>query len=175
MSASSTHVEKASPCPCVGFLTATRGDLGVTGGYLILNPAGRPLEFHCTAPVKASRVQEILYGPTLNPFLYGEQIGQTLVSKSRLRPLVVCTDAAEMLGLRELVDIPLALVLAVDAPEFGFSLGASRVSTTPGFGSDEQAIREAWPAASEHFDLLEPFTRIREALDEAQRSARQAA
>src|SRR5688572_4131740 len=145
MSASSAHVLKPTPGPCIGFLTATHGELGITGGYLILNAAGRPLEFHCTAPVKASRVQEILYGPTLQPFIYSEQIGQTLVGKSRLRPLVICTDAAEMVGMRGLVEMPLVFVLADNDRESGFPLGKNRVSATPGYTSDEPAIREAWP------------------------------
>lgn len=160
---------------CIGFLTAVQIDgLGVAGGYLILNAAGRPLEFHCTAPVKASRVQEILYGPTLKPFLMGEQIGQTLIGKSKLRPLVVCTDLAEMLSLRESVDFPLLQVLN-EGDTRGFLLGKNRVGAADGHLADERAAREGWPAQAEHLDLSEPFTRIREALDEAQRSARQAA
>ncbi len=171
MSASS-----AKSAPCIGFLTAvTEESLGVAGGYLLLNAAGRPLEFHCTAPVKASRVQEILYGPTLKPFLYGEQLAQTLLGKSRLKPIVVCTDCPEMLAAREFVETPLALVLPADAPPCGFPLGPSRVSVTPEFAGDERLILDAWPAQAEHLDLREPFTRIREALEEAQRPARHAA
>ena len=61
--------------PTVGFLTVQSfADVGLIGGYLLLNPLGRPLEFHCTAPVRPNRAQEILYGPTLAPYLYGEQI-----------------------------------------------------------------------------------------------------
>ena len=77
--------------PALGFLTVLEHEQhGLVGGYLILNLAGRPLEFHCTAPVKPNRTQEILYGLTLKPYLYGEQIGQTLLSKSKLSPVVVC-------------------------------------------------------------------------------------
>ena len=54
---------------------------GLFGGYLVLNLLGRPLEFHCTAPVRPNRAQEILYGPTLDPYLCGERIGQTLVGE----------------------------------------------------------------------------------------------
>ena len=75
--------------------------LGLLGGYLLLNAAGRPLEFHCTTPVKANRTQEILYGQRCKPFLYGEQIGQTLLTKSKLTPLVVCTDSEAMLAVRD--------------------------------------------------------------------------
>ncbi len=77
----------------LGFLTVIEHPQhGLMGGYLVLNGAGRPLEFHCTAPVKPNRAQQILYGPTLEPFLYGEQIGQALVAKSQLEPLLICTD-----------------------------------------------------------------------------------
>ena len=70
----------------------SRVGLPLVGGYLVLNATGRPLEFHCTAPVKANRAQQILFGPTLESFLYGEQIGQTLVAKSGLAPLAIYTD-----------------------------------------------------------------------------------
>src|SRR6266404_1210747 len=50
----------------VGFLTVVSSEPhGLVGGYLVLNALGRPLEFHCTAPVKPNRAQEILYGATL--------------------------------------------------------------------------------------------------------------
>ena len=52
----------------IGFLTTVASaSHGVFGGYLLVDEVGRPLEFHCTAPVRVSRAQEILYGPYLNP------------------------------------------------------------------------------------------------------------
>jgi hypothetical protein len=107
----------------LGFLTVVEHEqFGLIGGYLVLNTAGRPLEFHCTAPVKPNRAQQILYGPTLEPYLFGEQIGQTLLAKTRLAPLVVFTDRAPALAVREHVDVPVGLVLSPDAatePEHG--------------------------------------------------------
>src|SRR5436190_16532179 len=103
--------------PCLGFLTVVENaELGLLGGYLLLNAAGRPLEFHCTAPVKPNRAQEILYGPTLRPFLYGEQIGQTLLTKSKLMPLVVCTDSENVLAARDFTHVPLVVVRESDEP-----------------------------------------------------------
>src|SRR4051812_23172961 len=59
----------ASPA-ALGFLTVVEDEQqGLVGGYLLLNPLGRPVEFHCTAPVKPNRAQQILYGPTLRPYL----------------------------------------------------------------------------------------------------------
>src|SRR3954464_14931703 len=98
--------DAASP-PTLGFLTVIESEaLGLVGGYLILNAAGRPLEFHCTAPIKPSRAQQILFGPTLDSYLYGEQIGQTLVNKSELRPLAIFTDVEPTLSVRDYVPLP---------------------------------------------------------------------
>ena len=80
------------PTPSLGFLTVLDyGQEGLFGGYLTLNLSGRPLEFHCTAPIKPNRAQEILYGPTLQSYLYGEQIGRTLLGEATtVVPLVWC-------------------------------------------------------------------------------------
>jgi hypothetical protein len=167
--------------PCLGFLTVVENaELGLLGGYLLLNAAGRPLEFHCTAPVKANRTQEILYGPTLQPYLYGEQIGQTLLTRSKLTPLAVCTDSEAVLSARDFTHIPLLLVLATGASSIPananpFSLARNQVTTAPHYASDQLAVRDGWPAQADSLDLAEPFQRIREALEEAQKSARQAA
>jgi hypothetical protein len=190
----------AKPVPCLGFLTVVEdAEQGLLGGYLLLNVAGRPLEFHCTAPVKANRAQEILYGPTLRPFLYGELIGQTLLAKSKLAPLLVCTDSEPMLAVRDHTHLPVALIVqsenlprnnqsqgtrateesslartdpasAAGMPRI--TLGSSEVVLPAPYRADEQAIRAAWPSQADHLDLGEPFARIREALEEAQKTAR---
>ena len=173
----------AKSASCLGFLTVVEhAELGLLGGYLLLNAAGRPLEFHCTAPVKPNRAQEILYGPTLRPFVYGEQIGQTLLNRSKLTPLVVCTDSEPVLAARDFTHVPVVLVRQ-EAGDGGLTpevrgqmtLARNLVMTAPHFSSDEAAIRQAWPAEADALDLLEPFARIREALDEAQKSVRAAA
>ena len=106
----------------LGFLTVVQdAQYGLFGGYLILNRAGRPLEFHCTAPIKPNRAQQILYGPTLEPYLFGEQIGQTLLAQGKLQPQVVCTDQEAALAVRDFVSVPVVLVLPSEegSPEPG--------------------------------------------------------
>jgi hypothetical protein len=103
----------------MGFLTVVEHpQYGLFGGYLLLNAAGRPLEFHCTAPIKPNRAQKILYGPTLQSFLYGEQIGQTLISQGTAAAHLIFTDREPALAAREYVSAPLALVLPGDCPDF---------------------------------------------------------
>jgi hypothetical protein len=180
--------------PALGFLTIINNPQhGFFGGYLILNMSGRPLEFHCTAPIKPNRAQEILYGPTLEAFIYGEQIGQTLLRQSSHEPLVVCTDREPALAVRQYASCPVALVLPpeqsvtvaseqrifrFDQPHGGgpklltFELGRNRLAL-PVKDEDQRAVIELrLNEFSELFDLAEPFGRIREAIEEAQQAVR---
>lgn len=172
---SAPPVERA----CLGFFTTVEdAQHGLFGGYLLLDHAGRPLEFHCTAPIKANRAQEILYGPTLRPFLVGEQIGQTLVRKSALAPTAVCVDTAEALELRNHVELPVMLVYGEEsaATSRGTGLtearaGRNRLAVSARHAGDLGCVERFAAALPEAFDLAEPFDRIREAIAEAQRGA----
>lgn len=98
----------------LGFLTVVEHPkYGLVGGYLILNAAGRPLEFHCTSPVRANRAQEILYGETLQPYLYGEQIAGTLIARAKTPIDFVITDVAAVLAVQETVGRPIGYVFSV--------------------------------------------------------------
>lgn len=179
---------QAKPAVCNGFLTVVEhANHGLFGGYLLLNLSGRPLEFHCTAPVKPNRAQEILFGPTLAPFLYGEQIGRALLTRSECQPLVVFTDLPHVLAVREHVSLPVALVLPGESAtglavanseterasslrglEF-FDLGSHRLGV---HAADASCVRERLASADLAMDPWEPFGRIREAIEEAQRGAK---
>jgi hypothetical protein len=193
MSASTTR-----STPSLGFLTVIdQQESGLFGGYLILNAAGRPLEFHCTAPVKPNRAQQILYGKSLAPYLYGEQIGQALLANAKVVPHWICTDVEPVLAVRDFSELPVALLLPrdmadpetddtrqlrFDAPHepvaaphaarlSSFSLGEHRLAVSPPRDADRAAVVAAWSDYAE-FDLHEPFVRIREAIEEAQQAAR---
>jgi hypothetical protein len=106
------RITDPKPSPAFGFLTVVEyPEHGLVGGYLVLNQSGRPLEFHCTAPIKPNRAQQILYGPTLESYLFGEQIGRALLSKSSVEPVVIWTDREQALAVREFVDVPVGLVM----------------------------------------------------------------
>jgi hypothetical protein len=181
--------------PTMGFLTVVEhSQYGLFGGYLILNTAGRPLEFHCTAPIKPNRAQEILYGPTLESFLYGEQIGQTLIGQGSTTPMIVCTDREPALAAREHISTPLVLVLPPEAPSeppaeptgrffrvdaahrgprlVTFQLGRNRLALPERADDDRQLVGERLAELAESFDLAEPFQRIRDAIEEAQQAVR---
>ena len=185
--------DDVKPMTALGFLSVVEhSQYGLFGGYLLLNTTGRPLEFHCTAPIKPNRAQQILYGPTLESFLYGEQIGRTLLQKAKTEPSLVCTDRQPALAVREHVSLPVALVLPADwsAPEQDgesecsdpdhpagcdlstFQLRRNLLAVSRRCDADRRQIVERLAVLPEHFDLAEPFGRIREAIEEAQQAAR---
>lgn len=167
-----------------GFLTAVESAAhGIFGGYLLVDPLGRPLEFHCTAPVKVSRAQQILFGASLPAHLHGQQIGGTLLAEGTITPDVVLTDYEPLLYVRGHTALPVALVHAAAVGDTqaggaalhaatvagGFEMGGARVSPHPADADREQDVREALEQLAAAVDLREPFERIRAAIDEAQR------
>ena len=164
-----------------GFLTAVEsGSHGVFGGYLLVDPLGRPLEFHCTAPVKVSRAQQILFGSTLQSHLHGQQIGGTLLAEGTVMPEMVLTDLEPMLHVRNHTKLPVAFVrdatLGPPAVVFGsmlgtcsFTIGNASVSPHATDAFREADLRERLEELAAAVELCEPFERIRAAIDEAQR------
>ena len=188
-----------------GFLTVTENQrLGLIGGYLALNHLGRPLEFHCTTPVRANRAQEILYGTTLNAFLYGEQIAQALIKRAKVKPCAVLTDCSQVLTVQEFVEMPICYInressenekkLAIYASEKNDSSSEDHdgMDSIPCFstfrwsehgisryklmlpelvnGITAETVNELKNVSST-IDFLEPFERIRLAIEEAQKAA----
>ena len=175
--------------PALGFLTVVEdAEHGLFGGYLVLNLIGRPLEFHCTAPVKPNRAQQILYGPTLAPYLYGEQIAATLIRKATVKTSVVFTDLPAVLAARELVDMPVVAThdstaaattgaqYRLDGPEpqpgrwHAFHWANQPLRVAGPHQADEAQVLKSLAEVADDFDLAEPFQRIREAIAEASRS-----
>jgi hypothetical protein len=159
-----------------GFLTAVDSPShGLFGGYLLVDPAGRPLEFHCTAPVKVSRAQQILYGATLQSHLHGRQIGATLLAEGTVAPELVLTDFEPMLHVRSHTSLPVALVTRADAAaapspvSTSFAIGSVSISPHAQDAGLGEALRQKLESLVAAVDLAEPFERIRAAIEEAQR------
>jgi hypothetical protein len=159
---------------------------GYFGGYLIVGPLGRPLEFHCTAPVRPSRAQQILYGPTLEPFLLGEQIAGAMLDAAKLKPRLILTNCEATLHARSRISSPMVLLCenanaasaSIDriassptnsGPHESFSVDAFEFILPIGFESDRVEATRLLTDFVRQIDLAEPFGRIGEAIREAQR------
>ncbi len=169
----------------LGFLTAVEdAERGFVGGLLITNRFGRPLEFQCTAPVKPNRTQQILYGPTLKPYVLGELIGRTLLEKVGVKPHIVLVESPDLLELRNATS---TLVASLIPAESGSSkrkspdaenqkleqilpnrlkLGNETIELSASHHEDRSEIEKFAKLVPADADLREPFERIREALAE---------
>jgi hypothetical protein len=154
-----------------GFLTVLHDAAGYTGGYLVTNAWGRPLEFRLTTPVQPNRVQQILYGATLGDYIHADLIGKTLVDKTSVTPTLIVTDTLEVLTLRSLVNVP---VIAVGTSDGAITIEHSRSSKPLSIlaihSADGAAIDALLNELDAAVDLAEPFARIHEAMSEARNS-----
>ena len=152
----------------LGFLTAVQlENRGHVAGLLVTNKYGRPLEFQCTAPVRPNRTQELLYGPTLVPFLLGELLSKTLVERIGVKPHVLLTDRVEMLDARLHVSLPIACV----AKGGTLRIGKQSFSLHAEFGEDLKTFEKLAKDMAADADLNEPLDRVREALQETMKAA----
>ncbi len=171
----------------LGFLTVVElTTAGYCGGLLVVSVKGRPVEFHCTAPVVPNRAQEILYGRTLRPFLVVDQIGVALTErvKSPLAALVI--DTPELADLQSIVTMPLALLKpSADETRRGHDSASPSIPE----GDAHLEINDHWLELyfdrtelqqlaenqlrrfAELLPITEPFERIRNAISEAHKVA----
>jgi hypothetical protein len=160
----------------LGFLTALEQPADCfLGGLLVTNHLGRPLEFQCTTPVKPNATQKILYGPTLKPFILTELIGRTLFERAEVKPDVILVTDPDLLGLRELIDRPIACLnysddvpIVLDAAEEAewYSLGHQKLRFHRAHTGDKSVFVRRSHLLPAQADWTEPFERVREALRE---------
>jgi len=190
----------------LGYYTVVHDERsGWTGGLLVLNGGGRPLEFQCTLPIRPTRAHEILFGSTLQQHLIAEVIGPTLLDKCRTPISLLCCEHVDALKLQDTCGS-----LSSDQNAFGVVLLDCDSSTEDrGNLSDDSTqaslIRSDWtdlpghckltwdetqlqvalerveqverllPQLADFPDATEPFERIREAIREAQSQMSRAA
>lgn len=174
----------------LGFLTAVEdAERGFVGGLLITNRFGRPLEFQCTAPVKPNRTQQILYGPTLKPYVLGELIGRTLIEKVGIKPHFVLVESPELLELRNVTAVPIASLLELESDRskkksepreneqaestlrVSLSFCGETIVLSSSHKDDRTEIERLAKLVPADADIREPFERIREALLETIRTS----
>ncbi len=158
----------------LGFLTIQQEQGAWLGGFLVTNAWARPLEFRLTSAVQPSRVQQILYGPTLEPHLVADLIAKTLLEKTAVAAQVVVCDHPHATLLAGKVDSSMTLLTGGEVVE-GFKTiqGAPswasrlRVQASDVEGAENAAhVLRCIPL---DVDLAEPFQRLREAMQEARR------
>ena len=171
-----SHVSRQSK---FAFLAVTEvTNLGFCGGLLILNLGGRPVEFHCTAPVSPNRAQEILYGATLKEFITCDQIAASLLDKAKTKPHLILIDDRDISKLSVQVDIPVIFVQDMENNDRVESDADSNIELEiaeqrlTGYGDhDFEGTESLLKLFMETLPISEPFDRIYEAIREAHKEA----
>lgn len=163
------------PAPHLGFLTIQQDASGYFGGYLVTNAWGRPLEFRLTTSVTPNKVQQLLYGSTLRPYICSDLLGKVLVEKANTAVHLIITDNDAALDLRQHLAIPVVW-LNSNSSQFELTDEQITVSSVKNqslviqkkYQDDEQPIRNLLQQTGIS-DLSEPFARVREAIAEARK------
>ncbi|WP_146392178.1 hypothetical protein [Allorhodopirellula solitaria] len=185
----------AAAATTIGYFTTVHSDrTGWTGGLLVLNGSGRPLEFQCTLPIRPSRAHEILFGTTLGEHLISEVIGPTLLQKCRTPISLLCCAQPEAASLQE--NLPArtpasdqaATVVAIVSEEKNGSAHPTDSRRFAGHGpvtlgnatllvavEQLEAAEGTIANLRDIVDTVEPFERITEAIREAQSQMARAA
>ncbi len=163
----------------IGFLTVLQEAGGYVGGYLVTNGWGRPFEFRLSSAVQPNKVQQILYGGTLEPYICGDLIGKALVDKAGVPVQLLVTDRESVLDLRLKVESPVVWLMPSADPRSASAPadqvvcpsggGRGPVVCHPRYPGDVSAARELLDRVDNALDLAEPFARIREAIGEARK------
>ncbi len=164
----------------LAFLAAAEFEsLGVSGGALVVNGVGRPLEFHCTSPVSVNRTQEILFGQSLSDYVYCEQVAQSLLSEIKSTIDFVLIRQIELLKVAEYSKWPVFfLQVGGEFPQeimhkshhtFEFE-GIAFASLN--HSDKAEQMKQIANKFHAQIPIDEPFERITQALDEAHAIAR---
>jgi hypothetical protein len=178
----------------IGFLSAIEHDSCLLAGLLVLNLVGRPIEFHCTSPVKPTRSHEVIYGPTLRSFLLADHIAPTLIANLKTLPELFCCDWVEFtetpnreeqfvfLDSSENVveDVPAhdSQQFRVDQPHavllgprwqklFSFQCAGRQLWLNSKDPARQTTVKQQVTELVSQIDLLEPFERIHNAIRES--------
>jgi len=141
-------------------LAAFEDGAALRGGCLVTDGMTRPLEFRVSGPIRPTSLQRVLYGDTLQEYICTDLIGVPMLKGLENKPDMILVREAEFLKLRPKTDVPVLWVRAtVD--------GQYVLQAFPGYEAEAEAGRDTLPRRLRGRNVMEPFTRIRSALEEA--------
>jgi hypothetical protein len=160
----------------LGFLRVAATERGFVGGLLVTDHRGRPLEFQCTTPVQPNRTQQILYGPTLEPFIFSELIGKTLFERTAVKPRILIVQQESLLELRRLAGIPVGCLMLAPPEQHPLpdqtlhAIGRHQAKVHEDFPQDSEFLAELSKKVPADADMIEPLDRVQDALKETLRA-----
>uniref|UniRef100_A0A7C4CF09 Uncharacterized protein n=1 Tax=Fervidobacterium thailandense TaxID=1008305 RepID=A0A7C4CF09_9BACT len=152
----------------IGYLAVSKIENKHLGGLLVVNELGIPVEFKYSEPVTPTKLQEIIYGSSLEYYLHVEIIAKGLIQKSESRPEVILVQDPNLLFDKNIVFVsalPQSVAEKKESSEAIINLpGMSlKIMVSEGFKLDDATLEKIRELASK-IDILEPFDRVEKAL-----------
>lgn len=140
---------------------------GFTASLMLSDQRTRPIEFACAMPIRPTTLQRLVYGSTLVEHVMVDVIAKKLLSGLAGRPTVLFVDNRSLLTIRRIVDYPVALLTPLPPNERGSStLSVVEYYVPEDRSNDRDIVGRLIGQLDPSIDLLEPFTRLTEALKE---------
>mgnify|MGYP001617046681 CR=1 FL=1 len=172
----------ANPLRSLAFIALSEIDKDVfRGGVLVTDAHGKPLEFRCTSAIQPTAVQKTLYGGTLRAHMSVELTARPLLAALKEKPDAVLVAQEDFIELRKLIETPLLIVSkqgsTVATQQDADKPTKSELLASPSGKFEPVTVTCHWQHANDidstlpdlgslfsRFDLIEPFTRITNAL-----------
>lgn len=152
------------------------------GGLLVVDETGLPLDFRYTDPITPTRLQELLYGKTLDRHMRGEVLFKHLCARIDPKPTLLLVDDEHLLAIPAAATVVYAAETRLppfreaaelqDVSETEWLLQAAETGSPLRYklqapGEEEAVATVILTAAAAGLDPLEPFNRVRGALEVA--------
>jgi hypothetical protein len=140
-------------------------DGSIRGGILTTDIETKPYEFRVTSPIKPTRIQQQLYGASLKDYVYGELICVPLIKATKEKLSTVLIKDNFLISIRPLVSEP---VIFIHSNNVQVAEGIRSVNFIPhrSFQNELAFVQTILGPVTQKHDLLEPFDRLRLALNE---------
>lgn len=154
---------------------------GYLGAILVIDDKGIPQEFRVTQAIKPTIIQKQLYGKSLLEYIGVTLCGKPLYNILRVKPVAIIVNQYELVELGAEIDCYLVNVRAIDdtivinndivkESQRIISLNDEIKPLYPTFprNYNEEKVKECLNIVTKFttaIDLMEPFNRIRVALD----------
>lgn len=135
-------------------------DGAIRGGVLVTDKETRPYEFRVTSPIKPTKLQKLLYGASLDEYIYGQLVGLPLLKHVKEKVALAICIREQLLAARPDLEFPLVVLKKSSRDD---SIVAQPHPSFPG----EQAHAELIIYEMlQRYDLGEPFHRLKLAVSE---------
>lgn len=153
----------------IGYLSVKDLQNKHLGGILIINEYGIPVEFKYSEPVTPTKLQEIIYGSSLEYYLHVEIIAKGLIQKIENKPEMILVQDPTLLFDKNVIMLALLPQIVQEKKEesevvVNVNNASLRITFSENTKIDENIVQKIVEYTNK-IDIVEPFDRIYKALE----------